>query len=135
MTNGDFLLIILAVIIGITFLGIIIYNIVNSSWNEQRIWKNFVREYLHKEYNNLDSYTIYESEHQFGFGMWLRTGYKVFTCKAYNPRHALHRYFKHYKKKYNEIHDRSRKELIETSSDWGFLKVENNRTGFKRYFK
>ena len=89
-------------------------------------------EWLRNKMRTWDVYEIYRSDRLFG-SFW-SCDRPVAVIRAENSKHALERYFKKYRKKYNEYHEYDGRTLRETTHNWGVFLVKNTRTGFKRYF-
>lgn len=79
-----------------------------------------------------DVYEIRRSEHMFG-SFW-DSNRPVYVCRAASPKHAMERYFRHYRKKYHEYNDYDNKTLTETTYAWGVFQVKNTKTEWKRYY-
>lgn len=80
-----------------------------------------------------DVYEIRRSHHLFG-SFW-DTDYPIFVVRAASPRHAMERYFRHYRKKYHEYDDYDNKPLRATTYGWGVFQVKNTRSKWKTYYK
>jgi len=53
---------------------------------------------------------------------------------ADSPIRAIKRYMRKYRKKYNKRNKYESTYYVETSEDWGFLRVKNENTGFIHFY-
>lgn len=80
-----------------------------------------------------DVYEIRRSEHLFG-SFW-ESDRPIYVVRAASPKHAMERYFRYYRQKYNEYSDYDNKILHETTYGWGVFQVKNTRSAWKTYYK
>lgn len=113
--------IITAILISIVA-GIILVRHNNKTWFHR----------LREAVQTWDTYEIRKSDGLFG-SFWDSKDPVYVVCAA-SSRHAMERYFRHYRKVYNEYNDYDNKPLHETTYGWGVFQVKNIRSGFKRYF-
>lgn len=80
-----------------------------------------------------DVYEIRKSERLFG-SFW-DSDHPIFVVRAASPRHAMERYFRHYRHAYKEFNDYDNKPLRETTYGWGVFQVKNTRSAWKTYYR
>ena len=88
---------------------------------------------LREAVKSWDVYEIRRSEKLFG-SFW-DSDRPIYVVRAASPKHAMERYFRHYRLKYNEYHDYDNKILSETTYGWGVFQVKNTRSEWKTYYK
>lgn len=82
---------------------------------------------------NWDVYEIRRSAKLFG-SFW-DSNRPIYVVRAASPNHAMKRYFRHYRRRYNEYNDYDNTTLRETTYEWGVFQVKNTRSAWKTYFK
>ena len=88
---------------------------------------------LREAVENWDVYEIRRSNKL--FGLFLDSNRPIYVVRAASPKHAMKRYFRHYRRRYNEYNDYDNTTLRETTYEWGVFQVKNTRSAWKTYFK
>lgn len=88
---------------------------------------------LREAVESWDVYEIRRSHHLFG-SFW-NTDDPIFVVRAASSRHAMERYFRHYRKKYHEYDNSDNKSISETTYGWGVFQVKNTRSAWKTYYR
>ena len=88
---------------------------------------------LREAVKSWDVYEIRKSERLFG-SFW-DSACPIYVVRAASPRHAMERYFRHYRHACKEYNDYDNKPLRETTYGWGVFQVKNTRSAWKTYYK
>lgn len=118
----------IAVVVTVSILASIIVGVILVKRDNKMAFHR-----LREAVKSWDVYEIRRSEKMFG-SFW--DSYRpIYVVRAASPKHAMERYFRNYRKRYNEYHDYDNKILRETTYVWGVFQVKNTRSEWKTYYK
>ena len=118
----------IAVVVTVSILASIIVGVILVKRDNKMAFHR-----LREAVKSWDVYEIRRSEKLFG-SFW-DSDRPIYVVRAASPKHAMERYFRNYRKRYNEYHDYDNKILRETTYGWGVFQVKNTRSEWKTYYK